>query len=69
MIERGFSEAQRSAVCSLAQLPAEVRRLDICSPAVVVIGDVVTVSPQFADSAEVIEAFGHHSQSPQSRAS
>jgi siroheme synthase len=59
VIERGFSDAQRSATSPVAKLPAEVRRLDICSPAVVVIGNVVAVSPQFVHSAEVIDAFGH----------
>ena len=42
-IERGFSDVQRSAMSPVGELPAEVRRLDICSPAVVVIGDVVAV--------------------------
>lgn len=68
-IERGFSDMQRSVMCSVSQLPAEVRRLAICSPAVVVIGDVVAVSPQFADSAGVIETLDHHPWSPQARAS
>jgi uroporphyrin-III C-methyltransferase len=68
-IERGFSDAQRSAMCSVGQLPAEVRRLDICSPAVAVIGDVVAMSPQFAHSAELIEAFGPRSWSYQAHAS
>jgi hypothetical protein len=36
---------------------------------VVVIGDVIVVSPQFAHSAEVIDAFGHRSLSAQARAS
>jgi uroporphyrin-III C-methyltransferase len=69
VIERGFSDTQRSAMSPVGKLPAEVRRLDICSPAVVVIGDVVAVSPQFVHSAEVIDAFGHRSLSPQARAS
>lgn len=68
-IERGFSDAQRSVMSPVGELPAEVRRLDICPPAVVVIGDVVAVSPQFAHSAEVIDAFGHRSRPPQTRAS
>jgi uroporphyrin-III C-methyltransferase len=68
-IERGFSDAQRSVMSPVGELPAEVRRLDICPPAVVVIGDVVAVSPQFAHSAEVIDAFGHRSRPPQARAS
>jgi uroporphyrin-III C-methyltransferase len=69
VIERGFSKEQSSAMCPVGQLAAEVRRLDICSPAVVVIGDVVAVSPQFAHRAEVIDAFGHRSRSPQAHAS
>jgi uroporphyrin-III C-methyltransferase len=69
VIERGFSDAQRSATSPVGKLPAEVRRLDICSPAVVVIGNVVAVSPQFVHSAEVIDAFGHRSLSAQARAS
>jgi uroporphyrin-III C-methyltransferase len=68
-IERGFSDAQRSAMSPVGRLPAEVRRLDICAPAVVVIGDVVAVSPQFVHSAEVIDAFGLRSLSAQARAS
>jgi uroporphyrin-III C-methyltransferase len=68
-IERGFSDAQRSVMSPVGELPAEVRRLDICPPAVVVIGDVVAVSPQFAHSIEVIDAFGHRSRPPQARAS
>jgi uroporphyrin-III C-methyltransferase len=69
VIERGFSNAQRTVLSPLGQLPAEVRRSDVCSPAVVVIGDVVAVSPQFAHSAEVIDAFGERSRPPQARAS
>jgi uroporphyrin-III C-methyltransferase len=68
-IERGFSDAQRIVMSPVGELPAEVRRLDICPPAVVVIGDVVAVSPQSAHSAEVIDAFGHRSRPPQTRAS
>ncbi|HET9778163.1 MAG TPA: hypothetical protein VFP81_02640 [Propionibacteriaceae bacterium] len=69
VIECGFSGAQRSVMSPLGQLPAEVRLRDICSPAVVVIGDVVAVSPRFAHSAEVIDAFGQRSRSPEARAS
>jgi len=68
-IERGFSDTQRSAMAAVGQLPAEARRLDICSPAVVVIGYVVAVSPEFARSADVIDAFHHRSVSTQARAS
>ena len=69
VIERGFSDDQRSAMCSVGQLPGAVRRLNICSPAVVVIGDVVTVSPLIAHSAEIVDPSGHYSRSPQARAS
>jgi uroporphyrin-III C-methyltransferase len=69
VIERGFSGNQRSAMSGVGKLPAEVRRLDICPPAVMVIGDVVAVSPQFGHSAEVIDAFGHRPHSTQARAS
>jgi uroporphyrin-III C-methyltransferase len=69
VIERGFSDAQRSAMTAVGQLPAEARRLDICSPAVVVIGEVVSVSPKFAQSAMVIDAFGHSSAHSRVRAS
>jgi uroporphyrin-III C-methyltransferase len=69
VIERGFSDAQRSVMSPLGQLPAEVRRWDVSSPAVVVIGDVVAVSPRFAHSAEVIDAFGQRSRSLEARAS
>jgi uroporphyrin-III C-methyltransferase len=68
-IERGFSDAQRTAMAAVGQLPAEARRLDICSPAVVVIGDVVTVSPEFVRSADVINAFHYRSVPSQARAS
>jgi uroporphyrin-III C-methyltransferase len=68
-IESGFSDAQRSVMSPVGELPAKVRLLDICSPAVVVIGDLVAVSPQFAHSAEVLDAFGCRSRLPQTRAS
>jgi uroporphyrin-III C-methyltransferase len=68
-IESGFSDAQRSVMSQVGELPAKVRLLDICSPAVVVIGDLVAVSPQFAHSAEVLDAFGCRSRLPQTRAS
>jgi uroporphyrin-III C-methyltransferase len=69
VIERGFSDAERSIMAPIGLLPAEVRRLGICPPAVVVIGDVVSISPQFAHSAQVIDAFGHRPVSSQARAS
>jgi siroheme synthase len=51
------------------ELAAEVRRLDITSPAVVVIGDVVRLAPAFAPTAKVVEAFGPRSSAPEARAS
>jgi uroporphyrin-III C-methyltransferase len=44
VIERGFSDNERSAFASLAELPERVRRLDIRSPAVIVIGQVVRLA-------------------------
>jgi len=44
VIERGFSDSQRSTFTTLGELAADARRLDIGSPAVIVIGDVVTVA-------------------------
>ena len=69
VIERGFSDAQRSALTTAGELVGEVRRLDITSPAVVVIGDVVAVAPAFAPTAEVVEAFGPWRSAPEARAS
>jgi uroporphyrin-III C-methyltransferase len=43
-IERGFSDRERSTFASLAELPERVRRLDIQSPAVIVIGQVVRLA-------------------------
>jgi uroporphyrin-III C-methyltransferase len=69
VIERGFSEAQRSALTTAGELVGEVRRLDISSPAVVVIGDVVRIAPAFAPTAEVVQAFGPWWSTPEARAS
>jgi uroporphyrin-III C-methyltransferase len=44
VIERGFSDRERSAFASLAELPERIRRLDIRSPAVIVIGQVVRLA-------------------------
>jgi uroporphyrin-III C-methyltransferase len=68
-IERGFSDAERSVGAPVGQLPAEVRRFEINPPAVVVIGDVVAVSPQFARSTQVINARGYRWPSAQAWAS
>jgi uroporphyrin-III C-methyltransferase len=69
VIERGFSDVERSIMSPIGLLPAEVRRRDICPPAVVVIGDVVSISPQFAHSAQVIDACRHRTLPSQARAS
>jgi uroporphyrin-III C-methyltransferase len=69
VIERGFSDAQRSIATTAGALVAEVRRLDITSPAVVVIGDVVAVAPSSALSAEVLEAPAPRWSAPEARAS
>jgi len=45
VVERGYSPSQRSTFTTVDRLPAEVRRLDVRSPAVVVIGDVVALAP------------------------
>jgi uroporphyrin-III C-methyltransferase len=41
VIERGYSEVQRTTVATVSTLAAECRRVEVQSPAVVVIGDVV----------------------------
>jgi uroporphyrin-III C-methyltransferase len=41
VIERGYSEVQRTTVATVSTLAAECRRVGVQSPAVVVIGDVV----------------------------
>jgi uroporphyrin-III C-methyltransferase len=69
VIERGFSDAQRSIATTAGALAAEVRRLDITSPAVVVIGDVVAVAPSSALSAEVLEVPAPRWSAPEARAS
>jgi uroporphyrin-III C-methyltransferase len=43
-IERGFSDRERSIFANLAELPERVSRLDIQSPAVIVIGQVVRLA-------------------------
>jgi len=68
VIERGFSTAQRSTLTTAGELPDEVRRLGLTSPAVVVIGSVVAVAPAFGAAAEVVQVFGRR-WSPQARAS
>ncbi len=43
VIERGFSETQRTTAATVSTLAAECRRVEVQSPAVVVIGEVVRV--------------------------
>jgi uroporphyrin-III C-methyltransferase len=40
-VERGFSDTQRTTVSTLGGLAAEMRRVDVRSPAVLVVGEVV----------------------------
>jgi uroporphyrin-III C-methyltransferase len=69
VIEHGFSDAQRSMTTTAAELAAEVRRLEISSPAVVVIGDVVALAPALAPSAEVVKTFATRWSALEARAS
>jgi uroporphyrin-III C-methyltransferase len=68
-IERGFSSDQRSTMSTVGRLPAEVRRLGLSSPAVVVVGEVVAVAPEFAASVALVETFDFWSATPPARAS
>jgi uroporphyrin-III C-methyltransferase len=56
VVERGFSASQRSTFTTVGQLPAEARRLDVQSPAVVVIGAVVEVAPAAGGTGELLAA-------------
>ena len=56
VVERGFSPSQRSTFTTVGRLPAEVRRLDLVSPAVVVIGAVVDVAPGAARTGDLVAA-------------
>jgi uroporphyrin-III C-methyltransferase len=56
VVERGFSPSQRSTFTTVGRLPAEVRRLDLGSPAVVVIGTVVGVAPAAGRTGELVAA-------------
>jgi uroporphyrin-III C-methyltransferase len=69
VIERGFSRDQRSTMTTIGRLPAEVRRLGLSSPAVVVIGEVVAVAREFAASDELVQAFDLWSATPSARVS
>lgn len=56
VVERGFSNSQRSTFTRVDQLAGDARRLDIRSPAVVVIGQVVAAAPGVGDSADLLSA-------------
>jgi uroporphyrin-III C-methyltransferase len=56
VVERGFSTSQRSTYTTVGRLPAEARRLDLQSPAVVVIGAVVEVAPAAHRTGELTAA-------------
>ena len=55
VVERGYSDSQRSTFTTVGELAADARRLQISSPAVVVIGDVVSVAPQLGEPAHVLD--------------
>jgi len=56
VVERGFSPSQRSTFTTVGRLPAEVGRLDLRSPAVVVIGEVVSVAPAAGAGGDLLAA-------------
>lgn len=58
VIERGFSERQRTAVTTAGELVAEMYRLDITSPAVIVLGKVVAMRAEMAATAQVVRELG-----------
>jgi uroporphyrin-III C-methyltransferase len=47
VVERGFSPTQRTTVAPICELADEARRIDVQSPAVVVIGEVVRLAGRF----------------------
>jgi uroporphyrin-III C-methyltransferase/precorrin-2 dehydrogenase/sirohydrochlorin ferrochelatase len=49
IIERGFSSTQRTTVGTLATIAERARTRAVESPAVIVVGDVVRLSPEWAD--------------------
>jgi len=56
VVERGYSPSQRSTFTTLGRLPEEVRRLDVRSPAVVVVGDVVALAPGGSGGGDLLAA-------------
>jgi uroporphyrin-III C-methyltransferase len=55
VVERAYSDSQRSTFSHLGTLAADARRLQVASPAVVVIGAVVSVAPELADAATLLD--------------
>ncbi len=68
VFERGYSDQERRCFTTMGSLLADVGRLGLGSPAVVVIGDVVSVSPHLA-AADVAQVGGRWVLSPRARAS
>jgi siroheme synthase len=62
-----FFGGGRSTMTTIGRLPAEARRVELSSPAVVVIGEVVAVAPGFAASDELVRAFDVWSATPSGR--
>lgn len=50
VVERGFSPSQRSTATTLDRVPAQARRRSFCSPAVLVVGEVVALAPPAWDA-------------------
>ncbi|MDO5683751.1 MAG: hypothetical protein Q4G46_13115, partial [Propionibacteriaceae bacterium] len=48
IIERGWAPDQRVTVAALDQIADEAERRDVESPAVIVVGDVVRLGPDWA---------------------
>ncbi|HEY5846120.1 MAG TPA: uroporphyrinogen-III C-methyltransferase [Microlunatus sp.] len=63
VIERGFSDSQRTTVTTVDRLAFDARRLGVASPAVVVIGEVARLGDQLADSLPLMEMRPGHPES------
>ncbi len=55
VVERGFSDSQRTTVTTVERLAFDARRLDVASPAVVVIGEVARLGTRLAESLPLVE--------------
>jgi uroporphyrin-III C-methyltransferase len=55
VVERGYSDSQRSTFTRLGALADDARRLQVASPAVIVIGAVVSLAAELADAARVLD--------------